>query len=715
MNGQDSSAGRREEFPKRQGTGSLRDERLMEAAMGEAFLVPRLDEIGSVEVFLADRARKAADLIPCRATAFWLVDDLDFRLAYCSDEKERERITAETEELIEDGTVAWALGRGKAIIVRTRLQEEEYLLLHGLRSSESPQGLFVALLAERPEDLTDLGRAFLTVTLTLAASTLHNLRLYRLVSDLNDELKLKVDHLEATEGERAAYQRRLERLLSEKTEESRAKNLFIANVSHEMRTPLNGVLGMAELLADSSLAEEDREKVETIRGEAQSLRRLINDVLDFSKLEAAKMELEKGPFRLRELLGEIESSLSPRAVRKGLAFRIHTSADVPEGLVGDRGRLRQVLVNLADNAIKFTDEGEVLISLSRKGSDEKTVTVRFAVRDTGVGISEAQRSRLFQDFSQGDATTTRRYGGTGLGLAISKRIVDLMGGTIGVESAPGEGSLFFFDLPFGLTDDERSRPKASSSIRPSLFPGAKVLIVDDSPTNRRVADALVRKLGLTGTTAASAEEALGLLEEEPFDLILMDIQMPAMDGLEATGLIRRSEAPYRDIPIIAVTAGAFEGDRKGCLEAGMDDYLAKPILPEALRRVIDEVLERRLGREASAPPVDLDLLCSRMGGDRDFCLEIVATFVLDLEERLDETREAFGAGDGQRLSQAAHRLRGAAANSAALALEKVTRDLEQAITASDWRQAAEAVNALEREGHFLLRWWNSSPLRGGKE
>lgn len=693
--------------------------RIIEAAINEAFLMPRLDEIPSVETLLEETSRKVRSLIPFKATTFWLVasDGLDFRPALSTPPTWEPFIAAETEALIDDGTVAWALRRNTAVIVSSR-KGRENLLLQGLITPDRALGLFAAVLDEDPALLSDLGRTFLTVTLTLTASTLHNLELYRLVSDLNDELKLKVGHLEATERERAAYRLRLEQKVSEKAEENRAKNLFIANVSHEMRSPLNGVLGMAELLADGTLGKEEREQVETIRSEARSLLRLINDVLDFSKLEASRMELESSPFSLRELLTELESSLSPRASRKSLAFRLDIPDEIPDNIVGDRGRLRQVLINLADNALKFTEAGEIGIAVAGEGKRSGKAWVRFTVWDTGIGISEGQKNRLFRDFSQVDAATTRRYGGTGLGLAISKRLVSLMGGSIDCASATGEGSRFFFTIPFSLPEGPSGRGAQNPpAITFSRFPGARILIVDDNAVNRRVAEALTKKLGLFPQTAASAREALDRLGHEPFDLILMDIQMPEMDGLETTRRIRSSPcASLRGIPIIALTAGAFEGDRKGCLEAGMDDYLAKPILPETLRQTIDDTLSARGQRQLpeGTPPIDMALLRRRMGGDDNFCLEIASTFVFDLAERLAEGLEALEARDLKRLRQVAHTLKGAAANSAASSIEEKAIELENRCRAGDLEGVRLASQRLEQESRLLLQWWQEANPGGEK-
>ena len=691
--------------------------RLLEAALNQALLVPCLDEVSTVPDLLEATSGKVRSLIRFKATAFWLMapDGLDFRLALCDPPTWGAFVSSETESLIDDGTVAWALRRNRGLTVRSG-QGAESLLLHGLVTPDRDLGLFVGVLDEDLAHLPDLGRAFLTATLALTASTLHNLELYRLVQNLNEELKIKVDHLEETERERALYRQQLELKVLEKTEESRAKDLFIANVSHEMRTPLNGVLGMAELLAAGELGTEEREMVQTLRVEARSLLRLIDDVLDFSKLRGSKLEIELRPFSIVGLLAEIESSMGRRSAAKGLTFTLDVAPGFPENVEGDQGRLRQVLNNLIDNALKFTERGTISLVASFQRGDGDGGRLHFSVEDSGIGITEAQRERLFSPFSQGDASTTRRYGGTGLGLAISKHLVSLMGGDLAVESEPGRGSRFFFDVRVRAVAGEGHREFLPSTIVPSRFPGARILIVDDSRTNCKVAQALTKRLGLSSQAVASAREGLDLLEREPFDLVLMDIQMPQMDGLEATAAIRASSTlPDPTIPIVALTAGALEGDRQSCLEAGMDDYLAKPILPDALRQAIDGLLEKRRDRQGEGSVeelLDMELLKERMGGDEKFCLEIVGTFAEDLRERLDEARSKLAEGDLKGLALVAHALKGAAANSAAPGLQEEATALEGSCRSGDWQEATSAMERLETEARRFLTWWDKRDCGG---
>jgi CheY-like chemotaxis protein len=322
-----------------------------------------------------------------------------------------------------------------------------------------------------------------------------------------------------------------------------------------------------------------------IRGSAHHLLGVINDVLDLSRVEAGKLTLSREPFSLTDVLDALGAVIGGRAKEKGLALRFDVAPDVPRDLDGDSVRLQQVLVNLAGNAVKFTDHGEVTVAVeveSRPSQEE--VVLRFSVHDTGVGIPKSELHRLFESFTQLDASVTRRYGGTGLGLAISRRLVNLMGGVIDARSTPGSGSTFFFTARFGIAAvTQRETPIATASaIR---FDGAEVLLVEDNAINRLIAEEMLKTAGLRVTSAASGSEALAAARTRDFSLVMMDVQMPDMDGIEATRLLK-SEPHYRARPVIALTAHAMSGDRERFLAAGMDDYVTKPIEEEALLRVI---------------------------------------------------------------------------------------------------------------------------------
>ncbi|HSH56614.1 MAG TPA: ATP-binding protein [Halomonas sp.] len=484
---------------------------------------------------------------------------------------------------------------------------------------------------------------------------------------------------------------------------SQAKSEFLATVSHEIRTPLNGVIGMSDLLLEEPLEERPRQYATTLHDSANLLLGLINELLDFSKIEAGRLDLEHQPLSPAALVKGAVAVFAARADSRGIRLEGRVSEGVPDWVMGDPVRLRQVLLNLVSNAVKFTEEGEVVLEARLEGAD----TLRLEVRDSGCGIPVELREEIFEPFRQGDASTARRYGGTGLGLAISRRLVEAMGGSIDMQSDPGVGSRFWCLLPL-VPAAEPARDAAAGrgeSRQPSgrHLLGAQLLVVEDNPVNQRVARAMLERLGCRVSLADSGGEALTLTRQRQYDLIFMDVQMPDMDGLEVTRRLRRRQGWPAEVPIVAMTAGGPGGEQARCLAAGMSGYLAKPLLPAPLL----EVLRRHLGDRATDPgtacvmkqepladPLILNALLDSLG--ESGLAPMLALYRDQAEGHLAHLVTALETADTERMRHAAHQLKGESSSLGAVRVAGLAARLECLGREGHLEEAALVLGALQR-------------------
>jgi PAS domain S-box-containing protein len=483
-------------------------------------------------------------------------------------------------------------------------------------------------------------------------------------------------------------------------EAAREKANFLANMSHEIRTPLNGIIGVSEILAETNLSIGQKDYLETLKTSAHLLFDIVNDILDFSRIEAGKLELEEVDFDLREVVAKTIKLFVPQAFKRRNKLEFEIEETVETHLCGDAGRLRQVLQNLISNAIKFTEDGQVLLKISA----EQDNVLRFEVSDTGIGIELDKQSKIFEPFAQADASTTRQFGGTGLGLAISKQIVEMMGGEIGVESEIGKGSRFWFTARFSgqqaILEDCNKEIEDYRIDKNNI----KILVVEDNPINQEVALGRLQQFGITADVVENVEA----VKEKKYDLILMDCRMPKMDGFEATRKIRRLDGEAKNIKIIAMTASVKADERQRCFEAGMNDYLAKPMTVEVLGKSLERHLpitvsikkpkaNANIKEHPLAKIIDEKTLKNFIEiegrGEKNFAREMLNLFLKHFETQISELKSSFANRNLELVKNKAHALRGSSGNIGLTELFQAFAKLE-GIVDNDWALAEKILDGI---------------------
>jgi len=482
------------------------------------------------------------------------------------------------------------------------------------------------------------------------------------------------------------------KIAEELIQAQKAKDLFLANISHEIRTPINGIVGMTSLLDQPTSVEEQQAYLAAIRTAAENLKVIINDILDLASIESGKMQYERIAFNMRHLLENLIQTFRVQAREKNVALQLAIQPEVDKNFLGDPVRINQILTNLISNALKFTNKGHVMLRCSLQSNKTQVHRVRFAIEDTGIGIASDKLVTVFESFTQADASITRQYGGSGLGLTIAKQLVHQQRGKISVSSKPGQGSTFTVILPLPVTRTIRPKRvlKKSPTKKSQAFKPLDILLVEDNEINRLYAGTLLKKWKCHVEIAENGQIALEKLTERTFDLILMDVQMPVMDGFEATRIIRKGQTPFSRIPILALTANAAAKDVKKCLEAGMNDCIAKPFTPEQLFGRLQKfkpVIEtRKISKRTNGKTISLKYLKQASGQDAEFVQTMVRAMVISFPDSIMNIKQQLKDKNWLRLAESVHRIK---SSLSMLGLEDFRRDaslIEELVYKKDYHR-----------------------------
>jgi hypothetical protein len=534
------------------------------------------------------------------------------------------------------------------------------------------------------------------------------------IESLGESFNQMIAEIRASQEEVRQHRELLEERIRQRTEDldramrtalaaSQAKSEFLANMSHELRTPMNGLLGMLEVVLDSPLNAEQRDELDIAQRSAYALLALLNDILDLSKIEAGKMMIESIPYDVRTVLEDCVKSFQARATQKKIALHFEVEPLAPAKVMGDPLRVRQIAANLLSNAIKFTDRGWVCLRLSGVAEGARPGEIGITVSDTGAGIDADKLAAIFEKFTQADGSITRKYGGTGLGLAISKRLVEMQGGRIHVESKVGKGSSFSVTLPWQPVSEPTPlsvAPRSSQSVGSAPPSLVHVLLVEDNVVNQKVVQAILRKKGYQIDVANDGREALAKLDVkgDTYNVVLMDVQMPVLDGLETTRIIRKYPR-WNRLPIIAMTAHAMNGDRERCIQAGMNSYVSKPVQPAHLVSVIENLLQEWTHTPAAPPvnPLDRVLADRLMLEESDLANDLLEVFIQLAPERLQIMEAAASQSDGAALTAEARKIAEAAQQLASHTLGQCAQRIEMAAQSLDFATAVKELVTLRRE------------------